>query len=74
MAVPVNAVLWSSEGPYLLVAAGNGRRFQRRPVEIGKQMVGLSTVVSGLAPGERVAGESAFLADAELRLRGSSDP
>jgi hypothetical protein len=68
LVVPLDAVLEGPRGPYVLVASADGRSFARRRVEIGRVAFGQAVVVSGLAPGERVAGQSAFFLDAGLRL------
>ena len=63
--VPHAAILWSAGSPYVLAVSPDGLRFDQRPVEIGKVFFGLATVISGVTPGERIAGESAFLMAAE---------
>jgi hypothetical protein len=81
LTVPASAVLYSGEGPYVLVAAGEGDVFARRSVAIGRILdssyaaglsgdsVGAIVVLSGLSDGERVVTGNAFFLDAERRLR-----
>src|SRR5262249_11421437 len=72
LAIPDAAVLVSPEGASVLVASPDGRSFSKRRVELGRAFYGLSVVVSGLGAGERIAVESAFLLEAERRLRGGA--
>jgi hypothetical protein len=68
--VPQSSVLQSSEGPYVLVASGE--RLTRRPIEVGRVLGDFAIVLSGLRLQERVSVRSAFLLDAERRLRRES--
>jgi hypothetical protein len=69
--VPQSSVLESSEGPYVLVTSPNGR-LNRRPIEVGRVLGDFAIVLSGLRLQERVSVRSAFVLDAERRLRRES--
>jgi hypothetical protein len=71
--VPSYSVLDSAEGPYVLVGSADGRRVSKRPIEIGRVFGGLTTVVSGLQPRDRVLVSGAFFLDAERRLQHASE-
>jgi cobalt-zinc-cadmium efflux system membrane fusion protein len=58
--VPDAAVLRDAENePFVYVAAGQDQ-FARRPVKLGQSSDGKTQVVSGLQPGERVAGDGSL--------------
>jgi hypothetical protein len=67
--IPASAVLTAAEGPFVLVAAADGRSLRKRPVEIGRTFGGMVAVVAGLHHRERVLIQDAFFLDAERRLR-----
>ena len=69
LVVPSSAILYSRDGPYVLVPGGRGATFDKRPVEIGKVFGGVAVVLSGLRDGEPIAAASAFFLDAERRLQ-----
>jgi hypothetical protein len=81
LTVPASAVLYTTEGPYVLAATTDGGPFASRPVEIGRILdsayasgvtgdsVGSIVVLSGLREGEQVVAADAFFWDAERRLR-----
>jgi hypothetical protein len=81
LTVPASAVLYTAGGPYVLAASGEGGRFTKRPVEIGRILdssyansvtggnAGTIVVLSGLEDGDRVIAGNAFFVDAERRLR-----
>ncbi len=69
LVVPAGAVLYSSEGPHVLVAAADGRSFSKRRVEIGRIYRGLAVVLSGLSEQEPIVAANAFFLDAEERLQ-----
>jgi hypothetical protein len=69
LVVPSSAVLYSSEGPYVLVPAASGPGFDRRHVAIGRVTGGVAVVGSGLRDGEPIAVSSTFFLDAERRLQ-----
>lgn len=69
LVVPVGAVLYSSQGPYVLAADAHGRPFSVRRVQVGRVYRGLAVVLSGLREGEPIAGANAFFLDAERRLQ-----
>lgn len=69
LVVPSSAVLYSSEGPYVLVASTDRRTFSKRRVEVGRAFRGLTVVLSGLRPAEPIAHFDAFFLDAERRLQ-----
>jgi hypothetical protein len=62
------AVIHGEHGPYVWVAAPNGRGFEPRAIEIGRSQKGITFVTSGLSSGERVAARLAVFVDAERRL------
>ena len=67
--IATSAILHALEGPYVLVASADGKTLSRRPVRIGKTFGGLSFVLAGLGPHDRVLTRSAFFLDAERRLQ-----
>jgi hypothetical protein len=67
--IPYTAILEGDDGPYALVASGDGRTLSRRRVEIGRVLGGMAIILSGLRLHERVLVRSAFFVDAERRLR-----
>lgn len=76
LTVPWSAVLYSAEGPYVLVASGG--EFRRRPVEIGRTLYErvqegrlapyAIVVLSGLRRDEPVVVGQTFVSDVERRL------
>ena len=68
LTVPTTAVLQSSAGPYVLALA-EGVHFKKQAIEIGETFggLGVSVVLSGLRPGERVIAKAAFFLDTERR-------
>lgn len=69
LTVPASAVLVSPEGPFVLVAAPDGRTFAPRPLAIGQILAGFAVVVSGLREDERVVVGNTFFLNAERRLQ-----
>ena len=79
--VPESAVLYSSDGAYVLAAAAGGHNFSRRSIQVGRildsgyvaeraaERTGGVVVLSGLSEGERVVTGDTFVLDAERRLR-----
>jgi hypothetical protein len=63
------AVMHGEHGPYVWIAAPNGRGFEPRAIEIGRSQKGITFVTSGLASGDRVASRLAVFVDAERRLQ-----
>jgi multidrug efflux pump subunit AcrA (membrane-fusion protein) len=63
--VPVQAIRWYREKPYVAVASAEprGRRpnWQWRPLDLGQSDAAYAEVVSGLMPGERVAARPELL-------------
>ncbi|HET9282147.1 MAG TPA: efflux RND transporter periplasmic adaptor subunit, partial [Candidatus Angelobacter sp.] len=58
--VPDAAVLRDAENePFLFVTTGQGQ-FTRRPVKLGQSSDGKTQIVSGLQPGEQVAGDGSL--------------
>jgi len=69
LVVPSSAVLYSAEGPHVLVPGESGATFDKRRVEIGRVFGGLAVVLSGVRDGEPIAQSSTFFLDAERRLQ-----
>jgi hypothetical protein len=79
--VPSNAVLYTAEGPYVVVVSPDGEALSKRPVEIGRILdsgtvaeqsadrFGAIVVLAGLQESERVVVEDTFFLDAERRLQ-----
>lgn len=79
--LPVSAVLYSGDGPYVLAAAAGEHSFTRRPVELGRILdsgylaelvtdrLGAVAVLSGLSEGDRVVTADTFFLDAQRRLQ-----
>ena len=61
--VPEDAVQMMDGEAHVFVRSDNG--FTARPVTLGQRSGGRVTILSGLAPGDRVAAENAFLLKAE---------
>jgi hypothetical protein len=80
LTVPTSALLYSDDGPYVLVAADDDA-LAKRHVAIGRILdssyaagvsgdnVGAIVILAGLHEGERVVAADAFFWDAERRLR-----
>jgi Heavy metal binding domain len=68
LTVPTTAVLHSSAGPYVLELT-EAYHFKKQAIEIGETFggLGVSVVLSGLRPGERVISKAAFFLDTERR-------
>jgi len=66
--VPSSAVLTDGENNVVMVVTGENR-FAKRNVEVGAQMDGRTTIISGVHPGERVVVEGALFLKAELENR-----
>ncbi len=71
VAVPDAAVLATGERSVVFIADGFGG-FEQREIHVAGRQDGRTFVSHGLAAGERVAAEAAFLLDAETRLREAS--
>jgi len=72
LVVPAASVLHGPGGDSVLLLGPEGR-LARRSIQVGRTALGFSTVLSGLAEGERVVGAEAFFLDAELR-RNEAEP
>lgn len=60
LVVPDSAVLRDAENePFVYVQAGDNQ-FARRPVKVGQSGDGKTQIVSGLQPGERIAGDGSL--------------
>ena len=68
-AVPVDAVLQTAKGSFVLTVSDDLRAFTRVPVVLGKTMGEIVALASGVAPGTRILGRDVFFLDAELRLQ-----
>ena len=68
VAVPDAAVVATGERTLVFVAAGDGGVVQRE-VRLAGRQGGRAWIADGLADGERVVTEPAFLLDSESRLR-----
>lgn len=60
-------VLWSPEGPYVLTFSAQRGGLAKHRIEIGKDYMGMTAVVSGLRDKEFVIMANAFSLDAERR-------
>jgi Cu(I)/Ag(I) efflux system membrane fusion protein len=70
LAVPDNALLIGGDGPYLVLALGEGR-FQPKAVRTGLSSGGFTEIVEGLEGDERIVTSGQFLIDSESALRES---
>jgi Cu(I)/Ag(I) efflux system membrane fusion protein len=70
LAVPDSALLLGADGPYLVVALGNGR-FQPRKVRTGLSSGGFTEVIEGIDKDQRIVVSGQFLIDSESALRES---
>jgi len=66
--VPADAVMDTGDRQVIFVAGPNST-FSPRLVTVGARSDGRASILSGLAPGERVAVKANFLLDSESRLR-----
>jgi len=73
LTVPVNAILQSPQGPYVLRALG-GFKFEKRSIQIAETFTkqGIAVVLSGLEPQDRVVARASFFLDADRRLQSGS--
>jgi Heavy metal binding domain len=69
LVVPLNAVVNSSDGPYVLVASADSHIFARRPVQVGRTVRGFVVVLAGVREADRVVVGNTFFLDADRRLR-----
>lgn len=69
LAVPVEAVLYSSEGAYVIEQLGDGR-FRPVMVETGITAEGMTEITEGLKHGQQIVTSGQFMLDAESSLRG----
>lgn len=69
LAVPVEAVLYSSMGAYVMENVRDGY-FKPVMVETGITANGLTEITSGLSHGQRIVTSGQFMLDAESNLRG----
>ncbi len=60
VAVPSDAVVREGDGTMTVWVTGDGRRFARRAVKIGREQDGWRQIIDGLAAGERVASTGAI--------------
>jgi hypothetical protein len=72
--LPSSAVLFSEEGPAVLVSLRGDTVLERRRVRLGQSPDGLAVVLSGVEENERVVVHGAFFLDAERRLPASPVP
>lgn len=70
LAVPDSALLIGEDGPYLVVALGEGR-FQPRKVRTGLSSGGFTELVEGVERSDRIVVSGQFLIDSESSLRES---
>lgn len=68
MAIPLEALIRTSQGGRVIVALDKGR-FQVRPVSIGMESGDQIEILSGLKPGEKVVTSGQFLIDSEVNLK-----
>ena len=60
VAIPSDAVVREGDGTRTAWVTGDGRRFERRAVKIGREQDGWREITEGLAAGERVAATGAI--------------
>lgn len=70
LAVPDSALLIGADGPYLVVALGDGR-FQSRKVSTGLSSGGFTEIIEGIGEDEQIVVSGQFLIDSESALRES---
>lgn len=70
LAAPDHALLIGGDGPYLILALGEGR-FQPKAVRTGLSSGGFTEIVDGLEGDERIVTSGQFLIDSESALRES---
>ena len=74
LVVPRTAVLYAPTGPYVIVAARDGRSFRRRSVALGRTLFSFATVVAGLEVGEALVAQNAILLEAEAGRGAGPEP
>lgn len=72
-AVPEDGVVREGDGTMMVYVTQDGRRFEQRIVKIGKRQQGVTQILDGLKPGERVAGEGALFLDNMLAQQPDDD-
>jgi membrane fusion protein, heavy metal efflux system len=65
-AVPLSGVVREGDGTMEVFVTSDGRRFVRRPVQLGLQQDGMDQVLEGLAKGEQIATDNALFVANEL--------
>lgn len=69
IAVPLDGVVRESDGTEVVFVTHDGRRFERRPVQVGIEQGGWRQIVGGLAAGEQVATDGALFLSNALSLQ-----
>jgi cobalt-zinc-cadmium efflux system membrane fusion protein len=68
-AIALPGVVREGDGTTEVFVTGDGRRFERRQVQLGVQQDGLHQILDGVAEGERVATDNALFLANELALQ-----
>ncbi len=71
MAVPVNAVLRSPDGDWMIFTEHEAGEFEPQEIELVRT-VGDISVIEGIEPGTRVVTQGAFFVQSELAKAGFS--
>jgi cobalt-zinc-cadmium efflux system membrane fusion protein len=69
VAVPPDAVVREGDGSMTVFTTRDGRRFERRQVQLGLQQQGMDQILAGLRPGEQLAGDGALFISSALALQ-----
>jgi cobalt-zinc-cadmium efflux system membrane fusion protein len=69
VAVPPDAVVREGDGSMTVFTTRDGRRFERRQVQLGLQQQGMDQILAGLRPGEQLAGDGALIISSALALQ-----
>jgi hypothetical protein len=72
--VPDTAVSQGPDGPYVLSVSADGRRLDRRRIEVGRVFSGMAVVTAGVDDHDVILVKNTFFLDAERRLRGERAP
>jgi len=69
VAVPLAGVVREGDGSMAVFVTRDGRRFERRAVQVGVEQEGFNQILGGLDPGEQVAADGALFLSNALALQ-----
>lgn len=69
LVVRSSAIIWGADGPYVLVFSAQKGTLAKRKIEVGKDFMGMTAVISGVRDKEYAVMANTFSFDAERRLQ-----